>query len=141
MHDKTRREIIAQQTVVWGCNREVPAQQVKPFVRSEVFADREILRRPVARRQRCCPASVVHHVSRVAGKQEDVAGLQQQRLSARGVVQDRRAGKHRMIGDLVGHTRSLLDTPGHAVAAAQVEPPAHRHHLEQPAEPIHGQSP
>ncbi len=42
-----------------------------------------------------------------------------------------------MIGISFASPGPLVDAPWRAVGAAQVEPPAHRHHLEQPAEPIH----
>ena len=48
MHDEARRQIAAQQAVVRGSDGEVSAQQIKPFSRTETFADREVERCAVA---------------------------------------------------------------------------------------------
>jgi hypothetical protein len=77
------------------------------------------------------PAAVVHDVPGVAGKQKDVAGLQLQRSSSRRILQRRGAGEHGVIRDFVRLARPLVAAPGRAVGAAQVQPPAHRHHLSQ----------
>ena len=130
MHDQARRQIAAQQPVVRRRDREVSAQQIEPFVRTEIFADREVEGRAVAGRQGHCPAAVVHDVPGVAGEQKDVAGFQLHRPAFRRILQGRRAGEHGVVRDFVRLARPLLDAPGRAVGAAQVQPPAHRHHFE-----------
>jgi hypothetical protein len=130
MHDEARRQIAAHKTVVRGHDGEVSAQQIEPFVRTEIFANREVEGRAVMGRQGPHSTSVVHEVPWVAGKQKDVAGPQLQRSASRRIVQCRGAGEHGMVGDFVRLARTLVDAPGRAVGAAQVQPPAHRHHLE-----------
>ena len=84
MHDEARRQIVAQQTVVRRRDGEVAAQQIEPMIRTRIFADREIEGRTVAGRQGGGPAAIMHDVPRVAGKQEDVAGLERQRSASAG---------------------------------------------------------
>src|SRR6267154_6221879 len=42
MHDQAQWQIAAQQAIVRGCDREVSAQQIESFFRTEIFADREV---------------------------------------------------------------------------------------------------
>ncbi len=120
MHHQSRRQIAAEQAVVRGRDREVSAQQIKPLVRTGIFADREVEGRTVAGRQRRGPAAVVHDVPRVAGKQKDVAGLQLQRSAPARIFQHRGAGEHGVIRDFIGLAGPLVDPPWGAVVAAQV---------------------
>ena len=76
MHDQARWQIAAQQAIVRGRDREVSAQQIESFFRTEIFADREVEGRAVAGRQGRGPAAIVHDVPWAAGKQQNVAGLQ-----------------------------------------------------------------
>ncbi len=137
MHDQARREITPQQPVVRRRDREVAAEQIEPSPEPG-FSLIVKLRDARLRAGGARPAAVVHDVPRVAGKQKDVARLQLQRPAAAGSSSDRRASEHRMIRDFVRLAGPLIDAPWRAVGAAQVQPPPHRHHLEQPTEPVHG---
>jgi hypothetical protein len=141
VHDEARRQIAAQQAVVRRSHGKVSAQQIEPFVRTEIFADREVQGRSVACRQRRGPAAVVHDMTGIAGEHQNVTGLQLQRSAGRRIFQRRGAGEHGVVRDFVGLARPLINAPWRAVIAAQVEPPAHRHHFKQAAEPVHGDLP
>jgi hypothetical protein len=134
MHDKARRQMAAEQTVVRLSDCEVSAQQIEPLVRTEIFADREVEGRAVVGRKGRGPAAVVHDVPWVTGKQKNVAGLQLQRSAPGRIFQRCGAGEHGVIRDFVGLTGSLIDAPRRAVGAAQIEPSAHRHHPWRPPE-------
>jgi putative ubiquitin-RnfH superfamily antitoxin RatB of RatAB toxin-antitoxin module len=115
----------------------MPAEHVERFTLAAVLADQEIEALPVVRRLGLGAATVVQHMARISGKQQDVAGLETQGAAAGGIFQHRSARQHRVIGDRARLRRPLIDLPGRAIEAAQVEPAVHRHHLEQPAEPVH----
>src|SRR6185295_18444682 len=109
---------------------EVSAQKIEPFVRTGIFADREVEGRAVTGWQGRGATAVMHDVTRIAGKQQDVARPQPQWSSSRRIVQRRRAGQHGVIRDFVRFSRPLIDAPWRAVGAAQIEPPAYGHHFE-----------
>jgi len=76
MHDQPRRQITAQQAIVRWRDREMSAEQVEPLPPAGVLTDHEIELLAISRRLRSPAAAVVHDMARIAGKQQDVAGLQ-----------------------------------------------------------------
>src|SRR6266849_8255386 len=129
--------MVAQQTIVRRSNRKVTAQQVEPLAGAGAFADHKSKVLVIARRLWPRAASVMHYVRLVSWQQQDVAGLQLHWPAASRILQHRRSGDHRVIGDFVRLAGPLIDAPRRAIEAAQIEPAAHRYHLEQSAEPIH----
>src|SRR6201987_5369022 len=117
------------------------AKQVQSFPSADVLADYDIELLAIFRRLGSRAATVMHDMARIARQKQDVPGLQTQRLAAGRGFQHCRSSDHRVIGDLVRLARPLIDPPRRAIGAAQIEPSAHRHHLEQSAEPVHGKSP
>jgi hypothetical protein len=141
VHDQATRRIGTQQAVVRRRDREMPAKEIEPLSFAGVLADDEIELLAIPRRPGPSAAAVMHDVTRIARQQQDVPGLQPQRLATGQILQHGRAADDRVIGDLVRLPWPLIDPPRRAVGAAQIEPPAHRHHFEQPAEPVHGDLP
>jgi len=58
------------------------------------------------------------------------AGQQTPRRPGRRIFQDGRAGNHRVVRHLSRHGRPLLDAPGRAVEAPQVDPALDRYQLK-----------
>ena len=142
MHDEARRQIVAQQTVVRRGDDEVSAQQIEPLRPNRRFSLIVKLR---ARRLRAgrgaAPLPSCMTCRGFPGSSRMSPAFELQRPAAGRIFQRRGAGQHGVIRDFVRLARPLVDPPGRAVGAAQVEPAAHRHHLEQPAEPIHASPP
>jgi hypothetical protein len=79
----------------------------------------------------------MENVPRISGKQQDIAGFQLQRPATGGIIQQCRSANNSVIWDFADLSWTLLDAPGRAIKAAQIDPAVHRHHLEKSAEPIH----
>ena len=88
------------------------AQQVQRFSPARVLADDDVEFAAIARRLRSHSAAIVHHMTRIAWQQHDVAGLQQQRLTASRIIQYRSPADDCMIRDFVRLARALIDAPG-----------------------------
>ena len=75
MHDQPWRQIAPHKPVVRGSDGEVSAEQVEPLPPARVLTDHEIEFLAISRRLRSGAAAVVHHMARISGQQQDVAGL------------------------------------------------------------------
>jgi hypothetical protein len=73
----------------------------------------------------------MENVPGISGKQQNIAGFQLQRPATGGTIQQRRSADNSVIRDFAGLSWTLLDAPGRAIEAAQIDPAAHRHHLEK----------
>jgi hypothetical protein len=76
-------------------------------------------------------ATVMENVPGISGKQQNIAGFQLQRPATGGIIQQRRSADNSVIRDFADLSWTLLDAPGRAIDAAQIDPAAHRHHLEK----------
>jgi hypothetical protein len=47
------------------------------------------------------------------------------------IIQQHRSADNSVIRDFADLSWTLLDAPGRAIEAAQIDPAAHRHHLEK----------